>query len=207
MPPRVIVPELLDEMDPSHPDALRSRADLRRLDAYLGNSRWIVREVAALGRVGVVELGAGDGRLCRQLASTAASVTGLDLVPDPGIPRVAWRRGDFFETLGEETFDVVVACLVLHHFDDARLAVLGRLVARARHLVFVEPLRHPFPLAGSLLAHPFVGRVTRHDMPVSIRAGFLPGELGGLLGLDPAEWEIAERLVWRGTVRFRATRR
>lgn len=180
---------------------------MRRLDAFLGNTRWIVREVGALSGLSVAELGAGDGRLCRRLAAAGARVTGLDLIPAPDGADFEWCRGNFFETLSGRSFDVVVGSLVLHHFDETELARLGTLLARARHLVFAEPLRHPLPLVGSFLAMPFVGRVTRHDMPVSIRAGFVPGELPRLLGLDPAGWTIDELRVWRGTVRFRAARR
>ncbi len=204
---RVIVPEILDTLDASHPEARRSRRDLRRIDAFLGNTRWIVREVGALTGLSVAELGAGDGRLCRQLAAAGARVTGLDLVPAPDEADFEWCRGNFFQTLSGRSFDVIVGSLVLHHFDATDLARLGTLLSRARYLVFAEPLRHLFPLVGSFFAAPFVGRVTRHDMPVSIRAGFAPGELARLLGLEPGRWTIEERRVWRGTVRFRAVRR
>lgn len=55
-------------------------------------------------------------------------------------------------------------------------------------------------------AAPFTGEVTRHDMPASIRAGFLPGELPVLLKLDPSRWVFYESLNWTGSLRFEARR-
>jgi hypothetical protein len=49
--------------------------------------------------------------------------------------------------------------------------------------------------------------VTRHDMPTSIRAGFCPGELPALLGLDSKKWSVSESSHWRGALRLAASRR
>ena len=53
---------------------------------------------------------------------------------------------------------------------------------------------------------PFVGPATKHDMIVSIRAGFLPGELPNVLGLDAADWRVREETNWRGGLRMLAYR-
>ena len=37
--------ELLDELDPEDPDAKRSRRDLRRINLFMGNMRWIRVEI------------------------------------------------------------------------------------------------------------------------------------------------------------------
>jgi hypothetical protein len=54
---------------------------------------------------------------------------------------------------------------------------------------------------------PLAGEVTRHDMPASIRAGFLKGELPSLLGLDPARWNVKEYESGRGSLRLIASRK
>jgi hypothetical protein len=120
--------------------------------------------------------------------------------------KIGWEQGDFLR--GEETLsaEVVVCSLVLHHFEERDLALLGRKLSKARVLVIGEPWRHGLPLVLSHLAFPLAGAVTRHDMPVSIRAGFRSGELARLLGLDPGEWKIREKCLWRGSVRMLACR-
>ncbi len=210
---RVVRPEILDSLEPCDPGAVRSRRDLRRLDGFLGGSRWIVRSVRkhpAAALLGIVELGAGDGRLCSALAAKTGGgrITGLDLAPPPtGLDRgVHWRSGDFFQTLPGTTGGIAIGNLILHHFDPPALRALGEMLRPFRGLIFSEPLRHPCPLLLSRFASPFVSAVTRHDMPASIRAGFVPGELAGQLGLDLAVWRISESSSLRGIVRFMAWR-
>jgi len=212
--PRVIEPEILDHLAPSDPAAMRSRRDLERLDVYLGNSRWIGRMLAdhpGRRRGGVVELGAGDGQLCNKIlqSSLGTKVTGFDLVSrPPKLSRgVQWKSGDFFQTLPSTPASAVVGSLILHHFSAAELRDLGKLLGAAELLCFVEPYRHPAVLAMSSLAKPFVGHVTRHDMPASIRAGFLPGEIAAALALDTTLWHVVESCHWRGAIRMVAWRK
>jgi hypothetical protein len=213
---RVLTPEILDSLDPADPHAVRSRRDLRLINGFLGNSRWILRELRKHSTLhegieeGIVELGAGDGALCstvhRSLPRTP--VIGLDLVPRPsGLPsEIQWVRGDFFETLPQVQGSVCIGSLILHHFSSEMLHSLGEGLQRFSLLVFCEPLRGSLPLTLARLAWPFSGDVTRHDMPASIRAGFRIGELPGMLGLDPTAWHIRESLVSRGSLRMIASR-
>jgi hypothetical protein len=209
---RVVVPEILDHLDFAHPDARRSRLDLRGVDFFLGGTRWIVGSAvrhAASAAAGIVELGAGEGRLCNALARRlpGCPVTGLDFaVPGcPLAPGVSWTTGDFFQTLSGTSGGIAVGSLILHHFEREALRCLGELLRSFRVLIFSEPLRHPWPLVLARLIRPLTGTVTRHDMPVSIRAGFRAGELGPLLGLD-AGWKIVESSKVRGAMRFEAWR-
>ena len=210
---REVIPEILDSLDPADPRAVRSRLDLRWIDFYLGNSRWIVRQLRERisGPARVIEIGAGEGGLCRRVQSAlpGSILTGLDLVPRPaGLPTaIQWRRGDFFETLGEIDAEACMGSLILHHFPESALRELGARLQSFRHLVFCEPLRSRLPLFLSRFADSFLGEVTRHDMPVSIRAGFRAGELPELLGLEPKKWFIREISHWRGSLRLVASRR
>lgn len=209
---RVLTPELLDSLDPRDPRAIRSRRDLVFIDAFMGNSRWITESVArsSSARNGIVELGAGEGRLCERLhqALPDCEISGLDLIPKPHnlSDGIHWVAGDFLKTLDTMRGGVCVGSLVLHHFSDDVLRELGQRLARFSNLVFAEPLRSPGPLAASALVSPLVGEVTRHDMPASIRAGFLPGELAPILALDPAIWTIRESATFMGALRFIASR-
>lgn len=190
---------------------MRSRRDLRWIDKFLGNSRWICRILREWPEAEVLELGAGEGKLLQRIHRMfpARSLLGMDLAPRPAdLPeRIGWEQGDFLR--GEEPFpaEVVVCSLVLHHFEEQDLAPLGRRLSQARVLVIGEPWRHRLPLVLSHLAFPLAGAVTRHDMPVSIRAGFRSGELARVLGLDHADWQIREKCLWRGSMRMLACRR
>lgn len=205
---RVVEPEILDELPLEDPAARASRVDLRRINALMGNERWIRRRVRSLGRLaasGIVEWGAGSGDLLRRLAEFGP-VTGVDRVARPeGLPeQVSWQRGDVFED--ESGGGVLVANLFLHHFEGEALRRLGARMVRFGGVVVVEPWRSRLALGLGGLMLPFVSRVTRHDMPVSIRAGFVRGELGERLGLDPDRWRISESIDFRGGLRWSAVR-
>ena len=67
---RRVEPELLETYPADHPAAVRGRADLRLVNAVMGNHRWIVRRLRRLCQPGwrVTEIGAGDGALSLRLA-------------------------------------------------------------------------------------------------------------------------------------------
>jgi hypothetical protein len=159
---------------------------------------------------GIVEIGAGDGMLCGKLARRfpQAPVAAYDLAPRPAElePRVAWHRGDLFEVPAPERGGVLVANLFLHHFEGEALAALGRWLENFEVLVFNEPDRSRLPHGLGGLLHPWINRVTRHDMHVSIRAGFAAGEMARFLGLDEKHWRIRETSTWRGARRVVACR-
>jgi SAM-dependent methyltransferase len=212
-PDRVITPEILDSLDPTDPRAIRSRADLRLIDWYLGNTRWLLRQLKAqspaLNRI--LDVGAGEGRLCCKIHESLplASVTGLDLITRPQhLPnKIHWIQGDFFQNLREIDADACVGSLILHHFSNETLRELGQQLQSYRVIAFCEPLRSCVPLILSGLSSFAMSEVTRHDMPASIRAGFRRGELASLLGLDPRSWKIRESCDWRGSLRLIGSRR
>jgi hypothetical protein len=213
MKQRLLVPELLDSMDAADPRAIRSRLDLRFINAFLGNERWIrsmLREHSVEIR-SLQELGAGRGHLLKRLHSILpeAIVTGLDLSARPeGLPSgIHWIRGNFLETLTDGKADACIGNLILHHFDSEALRTLGGKLQEFRLLLFSEPLRKALPMRLARMLLPLAGEVTRHDMPASIRAGFLKGELPSLLGLDPARWNVKEYESGRGSLRLIASRK
>jgi hypothetical protein len=205
---RVVKPEILDHLPSDDPEAMRSRSDLRRINFLMGNERWIVRtirEFPAAAAKGIVELGAGDGMLSCKLARMfpEATVTACDLVAKPaGIDeRVRWMQGDVFANDGPPAGGVLVANLFLHHFEGDSLVALGKLCARYEVVIFNEPDRAALPPVLGALMWPFINRVTRHDMHVSIDAGFSKGELLDLMGMDANVWQIQETSTWRGARR------
>jgi len=200
---RDVQPEILDELENDDPRARRSRRDLRLVNFLMGNERWILRQISEGDEI--VELGAGSGDLTRQLAQRGR-VTGLDFQEVPAGLDCPWFAGDLFETLPKTGAEVVVANLILHHFKDEALARLGELLKGRKRLVVVEPWRSRIALAEGYALFPFVNEVTRHDMMVSIRAGFRRGELPQLLNLGE-DWEWREEVSLLGGIRVLAWRR
>ena len=208
---RVLTREILDYLPSSDARARRARRDLRTINALMGNVRWIRRALdrsmkkSALPRPPrLVELGAGDGRLCRKIVDwfPAARITALDFAPKPrDLPReIAWWQGDLLETLPRCEGECLFGVMILHHFRDEGLAQLGESASRYRVLCFCEPWRAQFPHLLGLLVWPLCSEVTRHDLHASIDAGFVPGELPRALGLK--NWKIQESIDWRGSLRL-----
>ncbi len=203
---------MLDELPWEDAGARASRRDLKGLNRWMGNYRFLAAQIreAAGGDDLCVEIGAGEGQLADCLGEDVCRVTGVDRVPRPADwpGRWSWEQGDLFDSVEMGKADIVVGSLILHHFDEAALHGLGRqLAAGVKLLVFVEPARRWWGHVLALLPevtgiHP----VTRHDMHVSIDAGFQAGELAEALGLSREEWKIREWEDWRGTVRMVAYR-
>lgn len=210
---RRVIPEILDSLAGDDPEAIRSRKDLRRINFLMGSERWVCSELKRFPRAaafGLVEIGAGDGALCSQMASLfpEASIAAYDLAlrPEKLAQRVTWHEGDLFTKPTPKSGGILVANLFLHHFEPTALAALGQWIAGFDVMIFNEPDRRSVPhLLGNLL-HPMINRVTQHDMHVSIDAGFAKGEMAEFLGLDERHWQIRETSTWRGARRVVACR-
>lgn len=180
---RSLEPELLDRLPPQDPRAVRSRGDLRRINAIMGNARIIARHLGGATRV--ADLGGGDGSLMRGLAKkrhleiiNVDRMHGLDVF-------------DFLASRGP-ALDAIVANLFLHHLTDHDLRRLFSLAAlRAPLFVACEPRRsRPALWASRLVGLIGANDVTRHDSVVSVRAGFTGKELS-------AAWPLADGWLLR----------
>lgn len=215
---RLVKPELLDSLPPNDPLAVGSRKDLRRLNAWMGNARAMARAVGSLLSEPprrLVELGAGDGNflygVARHLhgrwpATRAVLVDRLPAVPPETHRRFAglgWPveavTSDVFVWLKQPRAadgELLVANLFLHHFSAAQLAELfGHAAQGARGFVAIEPRRSGWALIFSRLVGLLgCNRVTRHDAPVSVRAGFTGSELSQLWPGN-GSWSLEERPV------------
>ena len=212
---RVVEPEWLDELPASDSRASRSRRDLRRINALMGNASLVaasLRRVKGAGEMHhLVELGAGDGSFALSLARRLSSVDQLREVTL--VDQAAFANGnaqgefakldvalnviqaDVFDWLaGAGAVDAIVANLFLHHFEEERLQKLLRLAAsRSRVFITCEPRRSSMSLVGSrLLGLIGCNDVTRHDAVVSVRAGFSGRELSRLWP-EHREWVLEER--------------
>lgn len=211
---RVVEPELIDALPPTDPLAIRSRRDLRRVNAWMGNPKIMARALRQAfprnppGRI--AEIGAGDGELllcvARLLNWRSLNVTLVDrqdiLKSDTRARfkqmgcEVQPVKGDVFDWLQKPPAgtDVIAANLFLHHFTDEQLRELFRAAAKtAPAFIAVEPRRTAPCLFFSRLLW-FIGcnRVTRHDAVVSVRAGFAGSELSALWPAS-ADWNLTEQ--------------
>lgn len=212
---RVLQQELLETYPDDHPDAIRGREDLLVVNAFMGNHRWMERMLRQRMRPGwrITELGAGDGALSLRFwqrgICQSADLHAVDLAGRPaGWPDDAqWTQGNLLlQPLPES--EVLVANLILHHFQDEQLHTLGcRISHRTRLILAAEPARlriHTW-LGWLLCQLAELNHITSYDMQVSIRAGFRGDELRQALGLG-AEWQVSAQMHPLGGYRFLAWR-
>ncbi|HEY5234343.1 MAG TPA: hypothetical protein VIK35_12490 [Verrucomicrobiae bacterium] len=211
---RRVQPELLDTLPAGDPRAVHSRRDLRRVNGWM---RQHVLMAAVLQKMlhrhppgQITELGAGDGTFLLRVARKVSprwpdvkvaladrhkcvSAETLAAFVELGWPAEAVVADvfDWLQTSGAGK--VVIANLFLHHFENARLAELFRLISQHANLfIATEPRRARWPLFCSrLLWVTGCNEVTRHDAVVSVQAGFFGEELSALWP-DRQNWRLAE---------------
>ena len=228
---RVVEPELLDALAPDDPRAIRSRADLRRINRLMATQSLLGNALDAMLQgptpMRLVELGTGDGTLLLRLAQRRAqhwpniTLGLLDLQPVVGNETLAGYRAlgwqvevihaDVFDWLGQpqgESKPIVFSNLFMHHFDGQRLrALLAGIADRAHAFVCLEPRRSQFALLGSrLLGVIGCNDVTRHDALASVRAGFSAHELSTRWP-NPTAWNLQESAAGLFSHRFQAVRK
>ena len=186
---RATDPELLDATPPES-EVRKSLRDLRFVNRRLNARGALVRAVSphlpSGGRLLDVGCGSGDvlahlqARLPQRFLAVGADVKALHLRDAPrGIARVAGdvRRPPF----AEQSFDVVLASLFLHHFDADELPVLLRGLGRlARRAIVVTDLRRalvPYLFGRAVFPRLFESPLSVHDGLVSIRRAFRDEEL------------------------------
>jgi 2-polyprenyl-3-methyl-5-hydroxy-6-metoxy-1,4-benzoquinol methylase len=212
---RRLEPEWLDTLPSDDPDAIGSRRDLHRINTLMLQTG-IMRRALTEGcgprppRT-LLEIGAGDGtfmlRVARRLAPHWPDVRIVLLDRQPIVTAqtrdafraIGWTAdivtADVFDYLEHlpATFDVVAANLFLHHFSAVGLTRLFAMAAPAtRVFVACEPRRAGRALGASRMLWAIgCNRVTRHDAPASVRAGFAGDELSGMWPARAA-WDVQE---------------
>jgi len=208
---RAVLPEILDELEPTDPRALRCRDDLRRVNRLMGSCAILTRGLRRNSTprrtdapVRVLELGAGDGSLALRLGRRfarrwpAAELTLLDrqalVPPSMGIAfahlgwtlrplivdALEWARAPMQQQAAH--WDIILANLFLHHFEETSLReLLSAIASRCDIFLACEPRRgFPAVVGARLLPALGVSRETRHDALTSVRAGFRDAELSRL---------------------------
>ena len=209
---RDVKPEILDELSESDPRAIRSRKDLRLINYFMRGEAWILSRLESIIKSSgsvcrVVELGAGEALLSQKISERFpdCDVVAIDLVDRPKhVPdKIMWES---VNVLNYDVYDhdtVVVANLFIHHLEDGQIRQLAERLKHVRTVVFAEPHRSALGLFFGRLIFPIINDVTRHDMLVSIRAGFCGSEIPALFGSD-YQWKESYGLF--GGLRIHGTR-
>ena len=202
---RKLTPELLDHLPHDDPGAIRSRRDLRRINRFMGNNAWILSQISSETKF-ITEIGSGDGYLLNLISKQFphAELTAYDLAPRrENLPaKVRWIQGDILHLPPARSGGLLIANLFLHHFTDKQLGKLAQWLHHFDTLIFNEPLRSKLPLLLGKAAYPFIHPITRHDMRVSIEAGFVIDEIPSILHLDSHGFTSQEIATWRGSLRL-----
>ena len=211
---RSVKPELLDYLSPSDPLAVRSREDLKRVNAWMANASLLANEVDGLATRPKrwLELGAGDGTLLLKIfrrirPQPNREITLFDqqnlLTEKAGAlygafgASVRVRQSDVLDWAEEsspEHYDVILCNLFLHHFREPELKVIFAKISRcAPFFAACEPRRSKMAVfMTNLLWLIGCNYVTRHDARVSVEAGFAGDELGALWPKTPG-WVLTEK--------------
>jgi hypothetical protein len=182
----------------------------------------LLRSQAGADPLRVLEIGAGDGTLMLGVAQALGAgrrpieltlLDRQDLVADETRDRyarlgwavktriaditdwVASHAGGAAQGAREPRWNLIVAHLFLHHFEDEVLALLlGAAGDRTDGFVAIEPRRSLVALGASHLVGALgVNFVTRTDAVRSVRAGFRGAELTALWPGRGGDWTLRER--------------
>ena len=199
-PPRVLQLELLDAPSTVAADIPANLADIRRLNRWFGGTslalRYIRRLVHSYGAHSVLDVATGSADIPVAVARWSRTaridlqIDAVDLYPevlDQASKQVAGtsirlHRADARSLpWPDNSVDVVVSCLALHHFDppEAR-QVLGEMWRVAQYAVLVTDLERSYPgYAGAWLASHTIApnRLTRNDAPLSVLRSYTPEEM------------------------------
>ena len=208
---RSVQDEWLDEMDANDPAAVRSRRDLRLINAMMGGERWIMKQLRDhLNITHCIEIGAGEGGLSGRIKAVFPDmkVSALDRIERPNglSEEVEWFQSDVFDIENVVKLDdsvVVVANLFVHHFDQD-LERLFTILKEAGIILLAEPYRSKGAKFLGKLIYPMINHVTKHDMMISIEAGFVEGELTSLLG---DQWVCEEKKSLLGGLRLKGVKK
>ncbi|MCC7022924.1 MAG: methyltransferase domain-containing protein [Thermomicrobiales bacterium] len=200
--------ELLDRDDHDPAELAANLDDIRRVNRLAGGSATIlchlprlVRDVPRGRPVEILDLASGSGDIPLALAAWAArNARPLHLtVTDRSPVILAEAERTLAKALNVTfaccdaraapmpagTFDIVLCSLSLHHFAPAdAVRVLREMERLSRAGFIVNDIRRC--VAGYLAAWAASrvatrNRLTRHDMPLSVRRAYTPGELRALL--------------------------
>jgi len=215
--------ELLDEAAHDPAELAANLRDIRRVNRLLGGTSTVLRHlprlldgVPAERTITILDLATGSADIPLAIArwakrrGTPVSIVASDISDEilaiarehiAGHPEITIARYDARAVpLPDNTFDIVLCSLSLHHLgpDDA-VAVLREMDRLARVGFILNDLRRSRPgyvaawLAARLTTR---NRLTRNDAPLSVRRAYTPRELRELLRRAGIERAVISRHLW-----------
>lgn len=173
------------------------------INRYVGDGRalknTLLHEIAEkdLREFSVLDVGCGSGELLRMIAefargsSRAARLTGVDLNEISAsitasaslhFTEITSIRGNAFQLpFADGAFDYAISSLFFHHLTDKQIPHVLREMSRVsrRGIYVIDLHRDPVAYVGyKVLCFIFrISELVRHDGSLSIKKGFLPGEM------------------------------
>jgi len=206
--------ELMDLPNTDPAELAHTLADLAWINRWLGGLRLVRLHLAPFlqetaGPIRILDVGTGDADVPRAIAQwgrrtgVAVDIEAIDhheqivrLARQASVsyPEIHIRQGDAMALpYPERSFNIVLASLFLHHMEgEAQVHLLRELYRVTDQVVLVNDLRRgywPFLVTWATLHLVSRSRLVHHDGPLSVRRGFLPGEL--LTLAHRADWERA----------------
>lgn len=197
----------------------RNLDDIRRINSWLGWTRFAVREVLRHVRTGttgafsLLDVASGSADIPCAIATRAwqlgmePRIVATDISPQvveiarqkaANMPAIRIERQDALALpYPDREFDVGLCTLALHHFDPVQAVSLLRNLKRvSRHVFVFDVARSRAAYAGAVLLTRLVPmeRMTRHDAPTSVRRAYSVAELRAFA--DAAG--LSDARVWMG---------
>ncbi|HEV3409707.1 MAG TPA: methyltransferase domain-containing protein [Chthoniobacterales bacterium] len=218
-------PELMDRADASPADLERALRSVRALNRYFGSYRVVLRFIRHWvkrgDRLRVLDLATGSADIPRLVVDHArgigaeVQVTAVDFQPttlriaqrlSAGYPEIECVQADVLNFEPEETFEIVLCSLALHHFsDEDAVHLLRRMRELSRRYVLVSDLRRGLLCTVGvylLTTLTFRDRMTKKDGRASAARAFSFDELcdlarrAGWEDFGAGKFRFARQAIW-----------
>jgi SAM-dependent methyltransferase len=199
--------EIMDDLSCSGEVVSQTLKELEFINKWLGGNAVTLSAMSRIVRhreqqeLSVAELGCGGGDMLKLIYYWAKAkgipvkLTGVDANPNiikfaqgnlHGLPDVNFFALDIFsETFKALQFDVVVATLFFHHFDNATLvSFFKQLKGQVRKAIVINDIhRHPLAFYSIRWLTSLFSRsmMVKHDAPLSVMRAFHRRELEAIL--------------------------